>query len=169
MCMDHRPDSSWLWNMERKKQNNYFLFTIILFVVCCVCLFACCVCSIVFCLLLSLFWWQYLFSWFHQDKPDVHYYAVPIAIAAVFAYIVSHIFLSVYEVNNNIATHSSHECCIANDISWKFWIFMVTSKTIGQNSAVQFHSLLIHTQIRGGKQTHGGWPKTEQIIIGKTV
>ncbi|XP_072016877.1 choline transporter-like protein 1 [Amphiura filiformis] len=50
-----------------------------------------------------------------KDKPHVHYYAVPIALAAVVAFIISHIFLSVYEMAIDTLFLCFCEDCDRND------------------------------------------------------
>ncbi|XP_071964392.1 choline transporter-like protein 1 [Antedon mediterranea] len=52
---------------------------------------------------------------FLQDDPDVNYYAVPIALAAIFALLISHIFLSVYEMAIDTLFLCFCEDCKAND------------------------------------------------------
>ncbi|KAJ8033653.1 Choline transporter-like protein 3 [Holothuria leucospilota] len=52
---------------------------------------------------------------FFQENPDVNFYAVPIAVAAIFAFIVSHIFLSVYEMTIDTLLICFCEDCEMND------------------------------------------------------
>ena len=36
-----------------------------------------------------------------QNKPGLHYFAVPVVLICIFSYIIAHCFLSVYEVRNS--------------------------------------------------------------------
>ncbi|XP_006820864.1 choline transporter-like protein 1 [Saccoglossus kowalevskii] len=52
---------------------------------------------------------------FFKNMDDVHYKAIPIALACVFAYIISHTFLSVYEMTIDTIFVCFSEDCDMND------------------------------------------------------
>ncbi|XP_033112435.1 choline transporter-like protein 1 [Anneissia japonica] len=52
---------------------------------------------------------------FLKDDPDINYYAVPIALAAIFAFLISHIFMTVYEMAIDTLFLCFCEDCKAND------------------------------------------------------
>ncbi|XP_033645183.1 choline transporter-like protein 1 [Asterias rubens] len=52
---------------------------------------------------------------FFKDKPDIHYEFVPLTLAAIFAFLLSHIFLSVYEMAIDTLFLCFCEDCERND------------------------------------------------------
>ncbi len=49
-----------------------------------------------------------------QDRPELYFYAIPILLVAIFAFLIAHCFLSVYEVRGKVQFPSetpSHKQC----------------------------------------------------------